>query len=49
MSQWSESKLPAMDELSSLMDGELEASAVGRACGHWRDDPEMRANWHAYH
>lgn len=49
MSQWSESKLPPMDELSSLMDGELDASAVGRACGQWRDDPEVRANWHAYH
>ena len=49
MSQWSESKLPATDELSSLMDGELDASAVGRACGQWRDDPEARANWHVYH
>lgn len=49
MSQWSESKLPPMDELSSLMDGELDASAVGRACGQWRDDAEVRANWHAYH
>ena len=49
MSQWSESKLPPMDELSSLMDGELDASAVSRACGQWRDDPDVRANWHAYH
>jgi sigma-E factor negative regulatory protein RseA len=38
-----------MDELSSLMDGELDASAVGRACGQWRDDSGVRANWHAYH
>jgi len=49
MSQWSESKLPPMDELSSLMDGELDASAVGRACSQWRDDSGVRANWHAYH
>jgi sigma-E factor negative regulatory protein RseA len=49
MSQWSESKLPPMDELSSLMDGELDASAVSRACGQWRDDPEVRARWHIYH
>jgi hypothetical protein len=49
MSQWSESKLPPMGELSSLMDGELDASAVSRACGQWRDDPEVRARWHTYH
>ena len=49
MSQWSESKRPTNDELSALMDGELDASAVGRACGQWRDDEETRANWHAYH
>lgn len=48
MSQWSESKLPAMDDLSSLMDGELDDSAVGRACGEWRDNSETRAQWHAY-
>lgn len=49
MSQWSESKLPAMGDLSSLMDGELEASAVARACGQWREDHETRAQWHTYH
>jgi len=49
MSQWSESKLPPMESLSSLVDGELEASAVARACGQWRDDHETRAQWHAYH
>ncbi|MGY4830567.1 sigma-E factor negative regulatory protein [Sphaerotilaceae bacterium SBD11-9] len=38
-----------MDDLSALMDGELEASAVSRACGQWREDDEARANWHAYH
>ncbi len=49
MSQGFEIKLPAMDDLSSLMDGELESSAVVRACGLWRDHSEVRAQWHAYH
>ena len=49
MSQGSENKLPVSDDLSALMDGELEASAVGRICGQWRENPETRAQWHAYH
>jgi sigma-E factor negative regulatory protein RseA len=49
MSQWSESKRPASDDLSSLMDGELEASAVARVCNQWRDDDAVRADWHTYH
>lgn len=49
MSQGSENKLPASDDLSALMDGELEASAVGRACGQWRESTDARAQWHAYH
>jgi sigma-E factor negative regulatory protein RseA len=49
MSQWSESKRPESDDLSSLMDGELDGAAVGRACARWRDDEEIRASWHAYH
>jgi sigma-E factor negative regulatory protein RseA len=48
MSQESEGKLPALGDLSSLMDGELDASAAGKACGLWRDDPEARARWHTY-
>lgn len=50
MSQWSERERPnAAEELSTLMDGELEAAAVVRACGHWREDREARAQWHTYH
>lgn len=49
MSEWSESKLPAMEDLSALVDGELDAPAVGRLCSQWRDNPETRAHWHAYH
>lgn len=49
MSEESESKLRATGDLSSLMDGELDASAVGRTCAEWRDDAEVRAQWHAFH
>lgn len=50
MSQWSElGRSATAEDLSSLMDGELEASAMAVACGHWRDDREVRAQWHAYH
>lgn len=49
MSQRSDGERPAMDELSALMDGELGASDVGRACGTWRDSGEVRAAWHSYH
>ncbi|MEO5732873.1 MAG: sigma-E factor negative regulatory protein [Rubrivivax sp.] len=33
--------------LSGLADG--EAAAVDAACSRWRDDPEARRTWHAYH
>ncbi|MEO8151907.1 MAG: sigma-E factor negative regulatory protein [Rhizobacter sp.] len=49
MSQWSESKQLSMDDLSSLMDGDLEGAAVDRVCGQWREDTETRAQWHAFH
>lgn len=49
MSQWSESKPMPGEELSSLMDGELEPAAVALACARWRDDGQARAQWHAYH
>lgn len=35
--------------LSALMDGELDASAVQRACAVWREDASSRECWHAYH
>jgi sigma-E factor negative regulatory protein RseA len=35
--------------LSALMDGELDAAALGHACALWRDDAQSRADWHAYH
>lgn len=50
MSQRSEAERPATDEdLSALMDGELDASAVAVACRVWRDDVQVRGQWHAYH
>ncbi|MBL0727900.1 sigma-E factor negative regulatory protein [Piscinibacter sp. HJYY11] len=50
MSQRSEAeRRPAAEDLSALMDGELDASAVAGACRVWRDDAQMRAQWHAYH
>lgn len=32
--------------LSALADG--DGAAADRACGLWRDEPEMRKTWHAY-
>jgi sigma-E factor negative regulatory protein RseA len=49
MSQQSEAERPATEDLSALMDGELDASAVAGACRAWRDDAQMRSQWHAYH
>ncbi len=33
--------------LSALADGDTDAA--DRACSRWRDDPEARRTWHAYH
>jgi sigma-E factor negative regulatory protein RseA len=35
--------------LSALMDGDVDAAAIARACDEWRADPLLRADWHAYH
>ncbi len=39
----------AREQLSALVDGELDSAAATRACAGWRDDPGCRATWHAYH
>lgn len=50
MSQRSEAeKRPVIEDLSALMDGELDASAVATACRAWRDEAQVRSQWHAYH
>jgi sigma-E factor negative regulatory protein RseA len=36
------------EDLSALVDGELNDGAVATACGRWRSDAEARATWHAY-
>ena len=45
----SELHAAALERLSALMDGELDAAATERACARWRDDAASRADWHAYH
>ena len=45
----SERDAAALERLSALVDGELEADATARACGHWRESGEARSSWHAYH
>jgi sigma-E factor negative regulatory protein RseA len=42
-----EQSFPEEEDLSALMDGELDAAES--ACARWRDDPELRSRWHAYH
>jgi sigma-E factor negative regulatory protein RseA len=49
MSNGSEGDASALESLSALSDGELEAPGVVRACTLWRDDPAIRSAWHAYH
>src|SRR5260221_11893714 len=39
----------ALERLSALVDGELDAGATAQVCGHWRESAEARASWHAYH
>lgn len=48
MSQRSEGSLPPMEDVSALVDGELGASEVARACARWRDDTSVRDTWHTY-
>jgi sigma-E factor negative regulatory protein RseA len=48
MSIGSESDLSALEKLSALADGEVDAGAVSRACSAWRDDAAARSTWHAY-
>ena len=45
----SEPQAAALERLSALVDGELEAGTVAHACAYWRDSPESRSSWHAYH
>ena len=35
--------------MSSLMDGDLDGDVLDQAMGAWRQEPQVRAAWHAYH
>lgn len=35
--------------LSALMDGEADAAELTAMAALWRDDADLRGNWHAYH
>ncbi len=39
----------ALQELSALVDGELDPAATRQACTQWQGDAAARASWHAYH
>lgn len=43
-----EANAAARERFSALLDGELDANAVTRACVEWRESAELRATWHAY-
>ena len=36
------------EELSALLDGELQGGPVERICSEWRSDARSRDTWHAY-
>jgi sigma-E factor negative regulatory protein RseA len=38
-----------LQDLSAMADGRLGDAEASRLCRDWRDDPELRVTWHAYH
>ena len=36
------------ENLSAMLDGELDSDAAARMCGRLRDDPELRQAWETY-
>ena len=48
MATESETHVASAEELSALVDGELDAGAVAGACGRWRNEAGARSTWHAY-
>ncbi|MCU0897166.1 MAG: sigma-E factor negative regulatory protein [Burkholderiales bacterium] len=36
------------ENLSAMLDGELDSDAAGRVCGRLREDAELRETWEAY-
>ena len=43
-----EVRTAALERLSALVDGELDADATTQACALWRESVVSRATWHAY-
>ena len=37
------------ERLSALADGELDPAASTASCAAWSQDPQLRADWHAWH
>jgi sigma-E factor negative regulatory protein RseA len=37
------------ERLSALADGELDPAALTALCAAWDQDPQLRADWHAWH
>ena len=37
------------ERLSALADGELDPAASTASCAAWGQDPQLRADWHAWH
>lgn len=49
MNDGSDGRYAEQDEqLSALVDGELDRAGVAAACARWRDSAECRENWHNY-
>jgi sigma-E factor negative regulatory protein RseA len=44
-----QSSKPQRQALSSLMDGDLPAGELAGVVARFRDDNDLRADWHAYH
>lgn len=46
-----QTRVHVREHLSSLMDGDSasDSASAARACRHWKQDADARAQWHAYH
>jgi sigma-E factor negative regulatory protein RseA len=49
MSLGSMNESAAREQLSALVDGELDGADVGDACGAWYAHASQRSAWHTYH
>lgn len=49
MLKGSEGEAQALQNLSALVDGELDAAEAMLVCAQWRGDAAVRSHWHTYH